>query len=402
MKEIAIVSPGGLPIPAVRGGAVETGIQHLIEENEKRKKVFFIIFSIYNKDAYELSKEYQYTKFIYIKENLFSKVDIITRKIINKLFMKKGLKVSLIVRKKYLKKIAKYIRKKCIKTVLVKNEPSFIPLLKKTNKNITVYLQLHNDFLNKNTINGTKIGELSDFIITNSEYIKKRVLTVSTIDSSKIFINRNCVDVEKFSIINSDRLKKLYYEENIPWDSKIILYSGRLVKEKGVKELVEAFITLPKEVNFILIIMGNKWYSTHKKDKYLKELSDMTKEYSDKIIFTGYVPYASVHKYYQISDLLIVPSMWEEPAGRVVQEAQSCGTPVIASDSGGIPEYVNLKYGKIVKRDDEFINNLNAKIKNYFSNHNGHYKIEELHEYSSLLSKSFYYTDLISIINSDK
>ena len=48
MKKILLIAPSELPIPAVLGGAVETGIVQLIKENEKRQNLKFELFSYYN------------------------------------------------------------------------------------------------------------------------------------------------------------------------------------------------------------------------------------------------------------------------------------------------------------------------------------------------------------------
>ena len=53
MKKIIVVNNGTLPLPAVRGGAVETLIELLIKENEKRKKFLFEVYSIYDEKALE-------------------------------------------------------------------------------------------------------------------------------------------------------------------------------------------------------------------------------------------------------------------------------------------------------------------------------------------------------------
>ena len=51
MKKVLIVSPGGLPIPAVKGGAVETLIEYLINENELESNFIFTVVSCENNDA---------------------------------------------------------------------------------------------------------------------------------------------------------------------------------------------------------------------------------------------------------------------------------------------------------------------------------------------------------------
>ena len=67
MKKIIVVNNGTLPLPAVRGGAVETLIELLIKENEKRKKFLFEVYSIYDEKALEAAKLYSYTSFCFVK-----------------------------------------------------------------------------------------------------------------------------------------------------------------------------------------------------------------------------------------------------------------------------------------------------------------------------------------------
>ena len=67
MKKIIIVNNGFLPLPAVKGGAVETLINLLIDENEKFADFHFEVYSIYDSKAVELSKKYMHSSFCYVK-----------------------------------------------------------------------------------------------------------------------------------------------------------------------------------------------------------------------------------------------------------------------------------------------------------------------------------------------
>lgn len=395
--KLGIITPGGLPVPATNGGAVETGIQQIIDENEQKNSLKIIVFSIYEEEAKKRSQLYKNTKFIFIKNTRLDKIDEFFKKSINYILRKLNFKFRFIVRKRYINKIINKIQDiREIDSLLIKNVPDYVLPIKRKIP-IPIYLQIHNDFLNSCTYQAESISKLSDAIIVNSEFIKKRVLTINKELEKKLYINKNCVDTKMFYVPTIDTLRKLYNQKDIPWDTHVILYSGRLVKEKGVKELVEAFKIIANS-NYRLIIMGNKWYSSKKKkDKYLNDLYDIIKPIKEMIIFTGYIPHNEVYQYYQLADLLIVPSMWEEPAGRIVQEAQSCGTTVISTDSGGIPEYLDRKYGKIITRDENFVKNLAKEINCFFSIHKSHEKNINLRQFACHLSKDFYFQDLINI-----
>ena len=74
MKRICIVIPEGLPVPAVRGGAIETLIQQVIDINEVEKKSSFTIICSEDQNAIKLSREYKYTNFFFIPYKEKSKI----------------------------------------------------------------------------------------------------------------------------------------------------------------------------------------------------------------------------------------------------------------------------------------------------------------------------------------
>ena len=67
MKRICIIMPGKLPIPNIMGGAIETLMTLLLDENEKEQKAYFIVISAWADGVEEASKTYQYAELHYIK-----------------------------------------------------------------------------------------------------------------------------------------------------------------------------------------------------------------------------------------------------------------------------------------------------------------------------------------------
>ena len=94
-------------------------------------------------------------------------------------------------------------------------------------------------------------------------------------------------------------------------------------------------------------------------EDYLRE---KTKEYKlqDKVIFTGRVPHEKAIQFIAGSSLVVVPSIWPEPLPRSVIETILVGTPVVATNVGGIGEVLrNNVYGLLTRPDQ---NNLEATI----------------------------------------
>jgi len=127
-----------------------------------------------------------------------------------------------------------------------------------------------------------------------------------------------------------------------PKDGKIILYMGRLDKGKGIETLLEAFSLLLKKGIFArLLIVGSTALSGREYEESLifKCVSLGIKEY---MTFLGFKD--NPIDFYQISDIVVVPSVFQEPFGRIVIESLACGTPVIASKIGGIPEILTGEF----------------------------------------------------------
>ena len=82
----------------------------------------------------------------------------------------------------------------------------------------------------------------------------------------------------------------------------------------------------------------------------------------DRIIFTGFVPNKELYKIHNISDIAVIPSIFEEPFGLTVIEAMASGLPLITSDAGAIPDIVDDSNAIIVKREDDFVNNLSIAL----------------------------------------
>lgn len=105
-------------------------------------------------------------------------------------------------------------------------------------------------------------------------------------------------------------------------------FLGRIVELKGIWELVRAFQERALD-NDRLLIAGEGSDST------LERLSNIG---DPRIQFLGYRDPA---RFFSEIDILVVPSLWEEPFGRTVAESLRSGVPVLASKRGGVPEIVS-------------------------------------------------------------
>ena len=128
--------------------------------------------------------------------------------------------------------------------------------------------------------------------------------------------------------------KRLRQEFGIPQDARVLLYVGRVAREKYLDLLLEAFDKLaPKHMDAYLMIAGGGPYEAQCRENASKLAC------SNRIAFTGAVPREKVAKYYSAGDLFAYPSP-TETQGIVVCEALGAGLPCVLVNGGGTPEMV--------------------------------------------------------------
>lgn len=398
MSKIVIIAPGILPIPATKGGAVETGIEQLIKENELHNGNKFEVFSCFDEEAKKEAKKIKNTDFIFYKFKLIDKIEMLCLKCANKVLSIMKVKRNFNIYPRFVSFICKNLKSSEYDAILIKNSIRFvIPISKITEK--PIILQLHNDFLNSETPDAKKIVSKCYKIVANSEYIKKRICTISNVSQEKVYVNMNCLDNSSFEFPSEQQKNQIITRFNIDIHKKNIIYVGRIAKVKGVKELLLALKNIKDNDKWHLLIVGGKWFSSNYKDKYYRELSSISKDFKEKISFLGYVKHEDIKTLYAISSVAVVPSIWEEPAGRVVLEAEAMKIPVVAANSGGIPEYVNEKSAIIIERDKLFIDNLSKGIEELINDtdKSALMGIEGL-KYAQLFTAERYYTEILKII----
>jgi len=155
-------------------------------------------------------------------------------------------------------------------------------------------------------------------------------------DYNKPIYLQTQVGVDETLFAPDKKIREEYRKKIGFLDSLVIGYSGRLVEDKGVDDLVEVFMELSKKYkNISLLLVGNgslkEWIEDKIKDNNLE----------NRIHITGFVDQAEVSKYMNAMDIFVLASKtmphWIDTFPLVSVQAQSVGLPVIASNSGSIP-----------------------------------------------------------------
>lgn len=213
-----------------------------------------------------------------------------------------------------------------------------------------------------------------DKIITPSEFYKEK-LEEDGIKSEKIEALHNFIDIDDYNVKIEDEGYALYY--------------GRIIKEKGVLNLIKAFKNIK---NYQLYIAGDG-PDIEKVKKYIKD-----NKLEDKIKLLGFLNSDEVKEYVRKARFIVVPSVWYENCPYSVLETLVMGKPIIGSNLGGIPELVkDNENGLIYKYND--IKELGNKMQELFDNKEKAMQLGKVAKENAKkdFSKELYYNKIMDV-----
>lgn len=367
MKNIALFvadSNGCYPVPASKGGAVSTLVELLVEGNNRKQLVDMTLVSYFDKKAFELSKRYPNVHFIWIKVPWIVKLmDKILFSMVSKFSNLKATSFkSLVSLLYYTFKSSRIIKKLNFDAVVLEHNIPQVWMIKWSGYNGKYFHHLHNlprtnakcmDALNK----CTKFLCISQYMVNDITSEDSPIGPVS-LERTKILFN--CIDTSLFRPIEREKVKVNKADYGIDVDSRVLLFAGRITWEKGIDKVLEAFDYI-KHNHVELLVAGDMAMALQEKSPYADKLIKLGEKYQGRIHFTGYVEHDKLPELYNLADIAVLPSMWEEPAGLTMVEAMACGTPVITTKSGGIPEYV-ADAGIVLERNENLSREIASSI----------------------------------------
>jgi spore coat protein SA len=338
--KIALIATEKLPVPAIRGGAIQIYLDAVAPIIAKKHDV--TVISITDRDLPDVES-------------------------------KNGVKYARFDEENYVQSLTHHLKEVHYDVVHLCNRPNWIETLHEASPKTKFVLSVHNDMFSFEKMSDTEgdrcISTVSK-IITVSDYIGNTITSRFPKAKGKTSTVYSGVDLEGYNPSwisqGSSARNRVRSELNLK-DKKVVLFVGRLSKVKGPHILLHA---MPKIIeqhpDVKMVFIGSKWFGDNDLNNYVKHLYTLGAMYQDNVTFIKFVKPKDIPDLFVMSDLFVCSSQWQEPLARVHYEAMAAGLPMITSNRGGNPEVIEEgKNGHVIhdfENPDEYARLINSLL----------------------------------------
>lgn len=315
LMKIAMIGTEKLPVPAIRGGAIQIYIQSAAELLAESEQV--TVFSIKDPD---LKDEETAGGIHYIRLN----------------------------RESYVTELAGQLSSGGFDVVHLCNRPAWLEHLKKAAPDSRFVLSVHNEMFTETKMSreaGEKCIDSAAEIVTVSDYIGQTIIDRFPESAKKVRTVYSGVDLNTFHPAWTDegaQIRQIMRQKAGLEGKQIILFVGRLSKVKGPHILLQAIPEIiAAHPQAMLVFIGSKWFGDDRVNNYVRHLYTLGAMYQESVTFVKFVRPSDISYYYAMSDLFVCSSQWQEPLARVHYEAMAAGLPVITTNRGGNAEVIS-------------------------------------------------------------
>lgn len=240
------------------------------------------------------------------------------------------------------------------------NRPRLVLPVRNAARNARIVLSMHNDMFNPEKIapdEAVQAIEETERIVTVSHYVGNVIKSLYPQAAPKLKTIYSGVDTNRFLPGTDSKMKNIrsmlrkeYGLEN----KTVILFAGRLSNNKGADRLIRALPQLAKRFqDLALVIVGSSWFSQNNVTDFVAYLKALAKRQPVPVITTGFVHPFEIQNWYAAADLFVCTSVWQEPLARVHYEAMAAGLPIVTTARGGNPEVIKVKENGLVVENPE-------------------------------------------------
>jgi len=230
--------------------------------------------------------------------------------------------------------VSMYLRLKKKDVIYIHHRPHYALILRKLGYKGKIIIHLHGDFNLSTTEFVRRITNTSDIVISCSQKIADRLFV------------KYSTNLEKSRILYNGADETIFTYKDTAEREKQILFVGRIDEIKGVSNLLIAFEKISNEFpDWKLILAGSAKFGGGKEltsfEAQIKLLIEKINKTKQNVIHLGYVKHDQLNNVFHKSKIFCLPSIVHDAFPLVIIEAMFSGTPIVASNMGGIPEAVD-------------------------------------------------------------
>lgn len=328
---ILMICTEKLPVPPIRGGAIQTYIDGITGLLSKEQNI-----TILSVDDPDLPTEEVVDNIRY-------------RRIPGRMF------------EKYREGVIDFLQANSFDLIHIFNRPRLVLSVREVAPTARLVLSMHNDMFTPQKIDQKIAAEVInqlDQIITVSNYVGTTIKNSFPQATSKLKTIYSGVDLNRFMPSNTGKTKQIrdrIRNEHDLQNKKVILFVGRLSANKGVDVLIQALEAVyNKHRDIALVIVGSKWFSQEGITDYIAYVKAIASRLPFPVVNTGFVSPDKIQDWFAAADMFVCPSQWQEPLARVHYEAMAAGLPIVTTDRGGNPEVIEQNVnGFVVESPDD-------------------------------------------------
>lgn len=183
-------------------------------------------------------------------------------------------------------------------------------------------------------------------VIVLSQFMKERVISHHHIPPEKVSLVPAAADTSRFR--SRPDKKSLRAEMHFPEDRMILFTVRNLVPRMGLENLIKAIAEIEKTNKNLLVIIGGEGPRQQALEQLIRTL-----HLEATVILKGFIPENDLAAWYQCADLVVMPTLALEGFGLVTVEAMACGTPVLGTPVGAIPEILGQIDPRLISKGND-------------------------------------------------
>ncbi|MDJ1183274.1 glycosyltransferase family 4 protein [Roseofilum casamattae] len=325
--KIVLVCTEKLPVPCVRGGAIQTYIDGILPYLSKKHDV--TVFSVTDPDLADSE-------------------------------VRDGVRYQRAApgdSEAYYQAVADFVTKETFDWVVFYNRPKYLPAIARLAPKTRFLLSMHNEMFHEKKIAPDLARQCLDRVekvVTVSQFIADGIDLLFPGYREKLQPVYAGVNLEQFqprwTPLGQERRSQLLAEYGLE-GRKVVVCVGRLTDKKGPHILLEAFPkVLAEHPSAVLLLVGSKWYGKNEENDYVRTLKEQATALGDSVRLTGFIKPNRVQDYFLLGDIFVCASQWQEPLARVHYEAMATGLCILTTVRGGNPEVIiPEKNGRLIE-----------------------------------------------------